>query len=180
MNLSLKRPSCFILVALFLVLSGQQGMAQTAQAPEGDANVAVQQFGGPNSVPGQLADDERLTESITGSTPVQGYFDWKDGLREKYGLSFSLDYTLGAVGATIPSALTTPLQAEPFDSSAHGILLGANQVIRVLSFGKLKIGINTPTCHPAPQLQKLVMQAQCIRFSATSGPDSPTSIGSRT
>jgi len=100
MNLKWERPGCFIFVALLLVLSIQPGMAQEAQTPEDDGASTRQQFGGPNSVPGQLADDERLTESLTGRTMLQNYFDWKDGVREKHGFSFSLDYTMGFVGAT--------------------------------------------------------------------------------
>jgi hypothetical protein len=68
MNVKWKRPSCFILVALLLVLSIQPGMAQEAQTPEGDGSSTIQQFGGPGSVPGQLADDERLTEALTDVT----------------------------------------------------------------------------------------------------------------
>jgi porin len=100
MNSAWKRPGCLILTALLLVLSTQPAMAQAAQTPEGDESSAPQQFGGPNSVPGQLADDARLTESLTGRTLGHGYFDWKDGVREKHGLSFTLDYTAGLVGAT--------------------------------------------------------------------------------
>jgi porin len=75
-------------------------MAQEAQTPEDDESSTHQQFGGPNSVPGQLADDERLKESLTGRTMLQDYFDWKDRLREKHGLNFSLDYTAGFLGAS--------------------------------------------------------------------------------
>jgi porin len=100
MNSAWKRHGCLILMALLLVLSIQPAMARAAQTPEGDESSAPQQFGGPNSVPGQLADDARLTESLTGRTLGQSYFDWKDGVREKHGLSFTLDYTAGLVGAT--------------------------------------------------------------------------------
>jgi porin len=75
-------------------------MAQETQSPEDDESSTDQQFGGPNSVPGQLADDERLKESLTGRTILQDYFDWKDRLREKHGLNFSLDYTAGFLGAS--------------------------------------------------------------------------------
>jgi len=100
MRLQWKRPGCFILVALLLVLWIQPGMAQEAQTSEDDGSSTSQQFGGPNSVPGQLADDARLKESLTDRAIFQDYFDWKDGLRKKHGLSFSLDYTVGILGAT--------------------------------------------------------------------------------
>ena len=48
-------------------------MAQEAEDPaeaeaseEEEEASTPQQFGGPNSVPGQLADDARLTESLVG------------------------------------------------------------------------------------------------------------------
>ena len=97
MDLQAIRPRCLFLAALLLVTASQAGMAQEAQTP---ADTVRQQFGGPNSVPGQLADDARLEESLTGRTLFEGYFYWKDGLREKYGLDFSLDYTTGITGAT--------------------------------------------------------------------------------
>jgi len=100
MNSTWNGLGCIILVALLLVLSIQPAMARAAQTPEGGESSAPQQFGGPNSVPGQLADDARLTESLTARTLGQSYFDWKDGLREKHGFSFSLDYSAGFVGAT--------------------------------------------------------------------------------
>ena len=75
-------------------------MAQDVEPPEDDGSSVVQQFGGPNSVPGQLADDARHTESLTGRTFLQDYFDWKDRVRDKHGLNFSLDYTAGFLGAS--------------------------------------------------------------------------------
>lgn len=87
-----------IFVALLLAFSLQPAIAQEAQtpeepleaeAPEDDGTSTLQQFGGPASVPGQLADDERLKESLTGRTMLQGYFDWKDRLREEHGVNFS-------------------------------------------------------------------------------------------
>jgi len=98
-----------IFVALLLAFSLQPAIAQEAQtpeepleaeAPEDDGTSTLQQFGGPASVPGQLADDERLKESMTGRTMLQGYFDWKDRLREEHGVNFSVDYTTGLLGAT--------------------------------------------------------------------------------
>ena len=100
MSIQGKRSGLKFLVAALLVCSLQPVMAQEAQTPEDDDSPAAQQFGGPNSVPGQLADDERLTESLTDRAPLQSYFDWKDRLREKHGLNYSLDYTAGILGAT--------------------------------------------------------------------------------
>ena len=99
MSLKRKRLGGFAFATL-LVLLIQPVVAQDSTTAEDDESSAAQQFGGPNSVPGQLADDARLTESLTGQELPQGYFDWKDRLREERGLSFSVDYTAGILGAT--------------------------------------------------------------------------------
>jgi porin len=83
----------------------RQGLAQDAQTqdvttPVIDRASTLQQFGGPNSVPGQLAEDARVSESRGDRTRFQNYFDWKDCLREKRGLSYSLDYTSVLLGAS--------------------------------------------------------------------------------
>jgi len=99
MNLKSKHSGCFLLAALLLMAS-QPGMAQEAQTPDDDGSSTSQQFGGPNSVPGQLADDERLSESLTGVTVPQTLSDWKKGLRDKRGLDSSVDYTAAALTAS--------------------------------------------------------------------------------
>ncbi len=100
MSLKSKHPICFVFAVLLLITVGRAGTAQEAQAPEDDGGSTTQQFGGPGSVPGQLADDARLSESITDQAILQGYFDWKGSVREEYGLNFSSDYTMGLVGAS--------------------------------------------------------------------------------
>jgi len=99
MNLQWKRLDGFILVAL-LVLWIQPAMALAAQTPEDDESTTVQQFGGPGSVPGQLADDARLTESLTDRAMLQDYLDWKDRVYKEYGLNFSLDYNAAFLSAS--------------------------------------------------------------------------------
>ena len=105
------RPDCFVLAALLLAFSIQPGMAQDAQSqqtqtPFVDGSSTLQQsstrqqFGGPNSVPGQLAEEARIAETLGDRTRFQNYFDWKDCLREKRGLSFSVDYTSVLIGAS--------------------------------------------------------------------------------
>ena len=100
MSFTSKQSVCLVSTALLLVMSIQPAMAQEAPPPEEEESSTSQRFGGPNSVPGQLADDARLTESLTDRTAFQSYFDWKDRLREKHGVDFSLDYTAGILGAT--------------------------------------------------------------------------------
>ena len=100
MSFTSKQSVCLVSTAFLLVMSIQPAMAQEAPPPEEEESSTSQRFGGPNSVPGQLADDARLTESLTDRTAFQSYFDWKDSLREKHGVDFSLDYTAGILGAT--------------------------------------------------------------------------------
>ena len=82
------------------VLAGLLAMSLAQGAHSQDDEQPVQQFGGIGSVPGQLADDERLTDSLTGKTFLENWFDWKDGVRERRGLNFTVDYTAGFIGAT--------------------------------------------------------------------------------
>ena len=100
MNTNSKRPRFTTIVVLLLISASQAGILNTAQGSNNEESQSVQQFGGPNSVPGQLADDARLTESLTGRTMLENYFDWKDELREKSGFNYSLDYTAAITNAT--------------------------------------------------------------------------------
>jgi hypothetical protein len=72
-----KQPVYFILTAFLLVFTIQPAIAQNADSTNTNGPVSVQQFGGPSSVPGQLADDKRLTESLTGVDVPESYSDWK-------------------------------------------------------------------------------------------------------
>ncbi|MCK5276871.1 MAG: carbohydrate porin [Cyclobacteriaceae bacterium] len=92
--LQCKQAGCFALVSLGILLFAQSGMAQTT------SDTTQAQFGGPGSVQGQIADDTRHKESLAKTGKLQDYFDWKDRLREKHGLSYSVDYTSAILGAT--------------------------------------------------------------------------------
>ena len=98
------------------------------QAPEEDADSSTsQRFGGPNSVPGQLADDARDSqESLTGRTMLfKTTWTGKTACARNMRLSFSLDYTAWAfLMPATPSARTTPSRAGQFASSAHGTPVG--------------------------------------------------------
>lgn len=100
MNLQWERDSGIIFIAL-LVLWIQPVLAQTAiieEAPSQPTAVAEkretddQQFGGPGSVSGQLADDARHTESLSGETILPDHIDRKADVEKEYGLRYSLDY----------------------------------------------------------------------------------------
>ena len=75
-------------------------VSQSLVADEYSDSSTVQQFAGPGSVPGQLAEDARLTDSLTDVTVPQSYTDWKKGLFEKRGLNFTVDYSATGIAAT--------------------------------------------------------------------------------
>jgi len=75
-------------------------MAQVGQTSEDDKTTAIQQFGGPGSVSGQIADDRRQTSPLTDTTLPQNYTDWKKSLSEDHDLDFTIDYNLTAISAT--------------------------------------------------------------------------------
>jgi porin len=57
-------------------------------------------FGSPDAVENQVADDARLTGSVLGDRLVQPWFDWKAGLEEKHGFGLGLDYSTALMGAS--------------------------------------------------------------------------------
>jgi porin len=96
----LKRPGWFLVAPLLLVIWMQPVMAQEAETVEEDGARAFPGFGGPDSVPDQVSRDAREKESLTDVSLLQGYFDWKTRLTEENGVSYTLDYTFGALAAT--------------------------------------------------------------------------------
>ncbi len=100
LNSTSNQPGCFIFAALLLVTASQSALAQQATPAEDREPSTVQQFSGPGSVPGQLADDRRLTESLTGVDTPKTYSDWKKGLREEHGFDFTVDYNATGIKAT--------------------------------------------------------------------------------
>ena len=63
----------------------------------------VPQFGGENSVAGQLKKDDEVTETVfrfdTLQRRLNPYFDFKKDVNQKYGVAFGTDYTLLYHGA---------------------------------------------------------------------------------
>lgn len=94
-----KRLSVQNLAALSLILPVHLGIAQETSDIEDLAATNFPKFGGPSSVPAQLEENAR-DESITGFNIHEGYFDWKDRLREEHGLSYTFDYTSGIIAGT--------------------------------------------------------------------------------
>ncbi len=85
---------CFTLVILSVLLFNQSGIAQTT------SDTTQVQFGGPGSVQGQTAEDAKQNETLTNFGALQRYFNWKDKLREKNALSYTVDYTSAVLTAT--------------------------------------------------------------------------------
>jgi porin len=95
--------TCVILIssiAMSLLMVSQAALAQQEQNPADYEDQPVQQFGGPGSVPGQLAEDRRLTESLIGVEIPQNYAEWKKALKEEKGLDFTVDYNMTGLHAT--------------------------------------------------------------------------------
>ncbi len=88
--------SCLIGAAIILTLSTQPGQSQEVD-PTRNVSPVNLQFGGPDAVPGQLQDDARPKTSLTDTNALLGYRDWKEQFREKTGISYTLDYTTGAL-----------------------------------------------------------------------------------
>ena len=99
MNLKAKNVAYIFLTAL-LVTTSQSATAEEAKSAENSEPSTVQQFGGAGSVPGQLEEDRRLINSLTGVKVPQSYTEWKKSLREKKGLDFTVDYNATAIKAT--------------------------------------------------------------------------------
>jgi porin len=101
LNVKLNQASSIFLAALLaMVTANHAALAQQPNITEYSDLSTVQQFGGASSVPGQLADDKRLTESLTGVDMPGSYSDWKKSLREEHGLDFTIDYNSTIVTAT--------------------------------------------------------------------------------
>jgi porin len=68
--------------------------AEQAASPESSPG-----FGGPDAVENQIADDTRLTPAIISERFYQPWFDWKESLTERSGLSFGIDYSALSLGS---------------------------------------------------------------------------------
>ena len=57
-------------------------------------------FGGPDQVDNTIANDDETVSGIIEGNIYEPWFEWKKGLQEKHGLSFSIDYSLAWLGAS--------------------------------------------------------------------------------
>jgi porin len=100
MKLKWKLPVRYLLTLMLLVFLIKPGIADESKTTEVDEASAYPQFGGPDSVSGQLTDDTRTKDTLTEFKLFPGYYDWKDDLRKDHGFSYTIDYSAGFVGAT--------------------------------------------------------------------------------
>ena len=89
--MSCPRVSPIVVVICLLGLWTNSVVAQES-AGMGDQGPS---FGGPDAVGNLLRDDA----SVDRPTVFERWFDWKDGLTEKHGFSFSVDYSAAFLGA---------------------------------------------------------------------------------
>jgi porin len=78
--------------AMFLCFTVLFAAPSAAQAPGNDGTEGAR-WGGPNAVENQLRDDA----AVDRPTLFERWFEWKDGLTEKHGFSFGVDYSDGPV-----------------------------------------------------------------------------------
>jgi porin len=67
----------------------------SAAQESGNTEERLPAFGGPDAVENQLRDDAEVDLP----TILESWFEWKDGLKKKHGLSFSVDYSAAFLGA---------------------------------------------------------------------------------
>jgi porin len=80
--------------AMFLCFTVLFAAPSAAQAPGNDGTEGAR-WGGPNAVENQLRDDA----AVDRPTLFERWFEWKDGLTEKHGFSFGVDYSAAYLGA---------------------------------------------------------------------------------
>ena len=95
-NLQCNRVVRFFIVVFALIMITQYGTAQEVQKPD----TTQAQFGGPGSVQGQEAEDRKAKTSVFEVGEMPAYSDWKDKLREKHALTYTVDYSSAVFTAT--------------------------------------------------------------------------------
>ena len=152
-KLNSNRFGCCFLAPLLLTAS-QAGMAQEAQSADDEATSTTQQFGGPGSVSAQLADDARHTESLTGREIGQSYSKWKDGVKDRYGLNFTVDYNSTAIKATNTLNQDDVFTGGVFRFFGQWDLTGRDTGNTGSLIWKIEYRHDTPTSRPAARKTK--------------------------
>ena len=70
-----------------------QESAETASDEDPPSEFNRPRFGGPDQVDNQIANDQAATSRTIRERLLDPYFAWKEGLQEKHGLAFSVDYS---------------------------------------------------------------------------------------
>ena len=86
--------SSILLIAVVMVLMGSFPAMLDALDSAG-VESREPQWGGPNAVENQLREDA----AVDRPTILERWSEWKDGLTEKHGFSFSVDYSAAFLGA---------------------------------------------------------------------------------
>ena len=80
----------FIAAALLILLTVQPSLAEE---PGTSDQASRPSLGGPDAVENQIESDRADKDALYEFRLLKPYFDWKDGIKEKYGLAFGSDYT---------------------------------------------------------------------------------------
>ena len=79
-----------LLLGLTATMATEGSMAQEAAD---NSRPSTPAFGSPDKVQNQIEKDASIEDSVLGTAPPQGWSDWKEGLKEDKGLSFTIDYS---------------------------------------------------------------------------------------
>lgn len=91
------RLGAFCLVGILCI--ADPGAAANSETPTATAD-----FGGPDAVENQIADDAQSVPALIEGPMLQPWFDWKASLQERTGFSFGLDYIGLYLGANNSAA----------------------------------------------------------------------------
>ncbi len=82
-------------VSPFLIIFFVFTLSTTTLAQETESSDKAQHpsLGGPDAVKNQMESDRADKDALYEFRLLKPYFDWKDGIKEKYGLAFGSDYT---------------------------------------------------------------------------------------
>jgi porin len=110
---------CIMVMAFSFIFKGIPAAEEAAdnsvdQPLSRSSAPAPPQFGGPDQVENLIAEDEATTSRIVEERLLEPYFQWKNGLQEKHGFSFGIDYSMAYLGGS-----DSPPEAE--DKADSGI-----------------------------------------------------------
>ena len=113
----------FAWIGIFFLVCNQIATAQQTTAGQTGAvqpkfesgTRTAPQFGGPDQVDNQIAEDEASVSRVVEERLLEPWFQWKKGIQEEHGLSFGVDYTTALLTAD-----DSPAGAE--DSATGGMV----------------------------------------------------------